>query len=108
MYLKLMEVSTNFREASTKALEVARHFEQTTAVRPHRGGGWAVLVESVPDLALLIAKRMDEAEMHSWLEGDLYDKGSLTEPSECYTSEEFSSDQDDWYRSYSDGWFYDD
>lgn len=108
MYLKLLEVSPSFREASTKALEVARHFEQTTAVRPHRGGGWAVLVESVPDRALLIAKRADEAEMHSWPASDLYDQGSLAEPLEGYTSEELSSDQDDWYRSYSDGWFYDD
>jgi hypothetical protein len=108
MHLKLMDVSPNFQEASTKAREVARHFEQTTAVRPHLGGGWAVLVESVPDRALLIAKRLDEAEMESRLEGDLYDHRSVDEPSEGYTSAEFSSDQDDWYRSYSDGWFYDD
>lgn len=108
MNRKLMDVSPTFHEASTKAREVARYFEQTTAVRPHLNGGWAVLVESVPDRALLIAKRMDEAEMQSWLEGDVYDPSSLNEPSEGYTSAEFSSDQDDWYRSYTDGWFYDD
>ncbi len=42
------------------------------------------------------------------LEGELREQGGLTAPSEGYTSEERSSDQDDWYRSYSDGWFYDD
>lgn len=108
MDLILLDVSPNFWDASTKAREVARYFEQTTAVRPHRRGGWAILVERVPDRALLISKRFDEAEIEAWLEGDGYDPAYSAGPSEGYTSEEFSSDQDDWYRSYDDGWFYDD
>ena len=55
---------------------------------------------------MLISKRIDEAEIESWLEGDGYDPAYSAEPSEGYTSEEFSSDQDDAYRSYSEGWFY--
>lgn len=104
--MRLFEVLPTFREAAHQARDIARFCDQTTVVA-RNAKGWAVLVQQIPDRGLLAAARLDETGVFR----DDTDYGYYALPedvNEGYTSEEFSSDQDDWQRSDEDGWFYPD